>query len=46
VAQSYEPGLEEGIKGSLEQPVIFDGRNLFESASVTALDIVYQGIGR
>jgi UDPglucose 6-dehydrogenase len=34
------------IKARLKQPVIFDGRNLFEPASVTALGIEYHGIGR
>ncbi len=34
------------IKARLKQAVIFDGRNLFEPASVTALGIEYHGIGR
>lgn len=34
------------IKLRLKQPVIFDGRNLFEPSSVSALGIEYQGIGR
>jgi UDPglucose 6-dehydrogenase len=34
------------IKTRLKQPVIFDGRNLFEPASVTANGIEYHGIGR
>ena len=34
------------IKSRLKQPVIFDGRNLFEPASVAALGIEYYGIGR
>jgi UDPglucose 6-dehydrogenase len=34
------------IKARLKQPVIFDGRNLFEPASVTAHGIEYHGIGR
>ena len=34
------------IKAHLKQAVIFDGRNLFEPASVTALGIEYHGIGR
>jgi len=34
------------IKARLKQPVIFDGRNLFEPASITALGIEYHGIGR
>ena len=34
------------IKARLKQPVIFDGRNLFEPASVTAQGIEYHGIGR
>ena len=34
------------IKARLKQAIIFDGRNLFEPASVTALGIEYHGIGR
>jgi UDPglucose 6-dehydrogenase len=34
------------IKERLKQPVIFDGRNLFEPASVAAMGIEYHGIGR
>ncbi len=34
------------IKAQLKNPVIFDGRNLFEPASVAALGIEYHGIGR
>ena len=34
------------IKTRLKQPVIFDGRNLFEPASVAAQGIEYHGIGR
>jgi UDPglucose 6-dehydrogenase len=34
------------IKARLKQPVIFDGRNLFEPADMTALGIEYHGIGR
>ena len=36
----------ETVKSRLRQPIIFDGRNLFEPASVTALGIEYHGIGR
>ena len=34
------------IKVLLKQPVIFDGRNLFEPADLKALGIEYHGIGR
>ena len=34
------------IKARLKQPVIFDGRNLFEPASVADQGIEYHGIGR
>ena len=34
------------IKSRLKQPVIFDGRNLFEPADIKALGIEYHGIGR
>ncbi len=34
------------IKSSLRNPVIFDGRNLFEPADMQALGIEYFGIGR
>ncbi len=34
------------IKARLKQPVIFDGRNLFEPKAIAALGIEYHGIGR
>lgn len=34
------------IKARLKQPIIFDGRNLFEPAEIKALGIEYYGIGR
>jgi UDPglucose 6-dehydrogenase len=34
------------VRSRLRQPIIFDGRNLFEPASVAALGIEYHGIGR
>ena len=34
------------IKEHLKQPVIFDGRNLFEPACVTDFGIEYHGVGR
>jgi UDPglucose 6-dehydrogenase len=34
------------IKSRLKQPVIFDGRNLFEPANIAALGFEYHGIGR
>ena len=36
----------ETVKSRLKQPVIFDGRNLFEPANVTAMGFEYHGIGR
>ena len=36
----------EAVKSRLKQPVIFDGRNLFEPSRVAALGIEYHGIGR
>ena len=39
------PDFEE-IKRRLKQPVIFDGRNLFEPAEVKAGGLEYYGIGR
>ena len=36
----------EVVKSRLRQAIIFDGRNLFEPASVAALGIEYHGIGR
>jgi len=36
----------ETVKSRLKQPVIFDGRNLFEPSSVAKLGIEYHGIGR
>jgi UDPglucose 6-dehydrogenase len=34
------------VKAKLKNPVIFDGRNLFEPADVKAMGIEYHGIGR
>ena len=34
------------IKGMLKQPVIFDGRNLYEPAAVEASGLAYYGVGR
>jgi UDPglucose 6-dehydrogenase len=36
----------EGIKTALKQPVVFDGRNLWEPTLLKALGIEYHGIGR
>jgi UDPglucose 6-dehydrogenase len=36
----------DAIKSRLKQPVIFDGRNLFEPASIAEHGIEYHGIGR
>ncbi|MCS0589264.1 UDP-glucose dehydrogenase family protein [Massilia norwichensis] len=36
----------EQIKARLKQPVIIDGRNLYEPALMTSLGIEYHGIGR
>ncbi len=36
----------DGIKAALKQPVIFDGRNLYEPAFMRSLGIEYRGIGR
>jgi UDPglucose 6-dehydrogenase len=36
----------EQIKARLKQPVIFDGRNLYEPAQMAAAGIEYHGIGR
>ena len=36
----------EQIKALLAQPIIFDGRNLYEPALMRALGIEYRGIGR
>ena len=34
------------IKSALKQPLVFDGRNLWEPALMKALGIEYQCIGR
>jgi UDPglucose 6-dehydrogenase len=34
------------IKAALKQPVIFDGRNLYEPALMTSFGIEYRGVGR
>jgi UDPglucose 6-dehydrogenase len=36
----------DAIKIALKQPLIFDGRNLFEPARMRERGFVYQGIGR
>ena len=36
----------DGIKASLKQPVVFDGRNIWDPALMHAMGIEYQGIGR
>ncbi len=36
----------DAIKAALKQPVIFDGRNLYEPAFMRALGIEYRGVGR
>lgn len=35
-----------GLKRSMKEPVIFDGRNLFDPAKMAALGFEYYGIGR
>jgi UDPglucose 6-dehydrogenase len=39
------PDLER-LRGALKEPVIFDGRNIFEPKAVEAAGIAYYGIGR
>ncbi|MBC3907409.1 UDP-glucose dehydrogenase family protein [Undibacterium umbellatum] len=39
------PDFDE-VKARLKQPVVFDGRNLFEPTVMTELGIEYHGIGR
>lgn len=36
----------ERVKGLLKQPVIFDGRNIYDPARMKALGFTYRGIGR
>jgi UDPglucose 6-dehydrogenase len=36
----------EQIKGLLRQPVLFDGRNIYDPARMKALGFTYRGIGR
>jgi len=36
----------EHIKATLKQPLVFDGRNIWEPALVQALGLTYHGIGR
>jgi UDPglucose 6-dehydrogenase len=36
----------DGIKAALKQPVVFDGRNIYEPALMRLLGIDYRGIGR
>jgi UDPglucose 6-dehydrogenase len=36
----------DAIKAALKQPVVFDGRNIYDPAFVRTLGIEYEGIGR
>jgi len=36
----------ERVKGLLKQPVIFDGRNIYDPARMKALGFTYRGLGR
>jgi UDPglucose 6-dehydrogenase len=36
----------EAIKSALKEPVIFDGRNLYDPAFVERFGVTYHGIGR
>jgi len=36
----------ERVKGLLEQPVIFDGRNIYDPVKMKALGFTYRGLGR
>ncbi|MGJ7490386.1 UDP-glucose dehydrogenase family protein [Variovorax sp. ZT4R33] len=39
------PNLER-MKATMKSPVVFDGRNLYEPAIMTAAGVIYHGIGR
>ena len=43
--QFKSPDFEQ-IRSTLTQPVVFDGRNLYDPAMMKALGIDYHGIGR
>ncbi len=36
----------DGMKAALKQPIVFDGRNLYEPAFMQAIGIEYHGVGR
>jgi UDPglucose 6-dehydrogenase len=36
----------ERVKGLLKQPVIFDGRNIYDPVKMKALGFTYRGLGR
>ena len=38
--------VREYLKAKLKNPIIFDGRNLYEPQAMQELGIEYQGIGR
>lgn len=44
--KSFKSPDFDQIKTSLKQPIIFDGRNLFEPSAMQALGLEYFGIGR
>ena len=38
--------IRDSIKAALKQPLIFDGRNIYDPALMRLHGIEYQGIGR
>jgi UDPglucose 6-dehydrogenase len=37
---------KERVRGLLRQPVLFDGRNIYEPAEMAELGFIYRGVGR
>src|SRR5690606_24539634 len=44
--QAFKAPNFDGIKAQLNEPVVFDGRNLFEPARMKARGFIYYSIGR
>jgi UDPglucose 6-dehydrogenase len=44
--QAFRNPNFERIKSSLKQPVIFDGRNIYDAANLRQMGFTYYGVGR
>jgi UDP-glucose 6-dehydrogenase len=42
----HEPGLNDEMTALMRQPIVFDGRNVFNAQQLRALGFQYEGIGQ